>query len=88
MLMAHNPLRRQRSGRQMYVEELFPKLDLIFGIPGQSTSEWEDDLEQALALEPTHVSCYSLMYEPGTPLTGRLLVPINIMASFGEIPSS
>jgi len=26
MLMAHNPLRRARSGRRMYVEELFPKL--------------------------------------------------------------
>jgi hypothetical protein len=30
MLMAHNPLRRERSGRSLYVEELFPKLDMIF----------------------------------------------------------
>jgi anaerobic selenocysteine-containing dehydrogenase len=38
MLMAHNPLRRERSGRQMYLEELFPKLDLIFGIETRMSS--------------------------------------------------
>jgi oxygen-independent coproporphyrinogen-3 oxidase len=43
-------------------------LDLIFGVPGQTLSEWEDDLQQALALEPDHVSTYGLTYEKGTPL--------------------
>ncbi|MDY7109971.1 MAG: radical SAM family heme chaperone HemW [Planctomycetota bacterium] len=46
-------------------------LDLIFAIPGQTPAEWEDDLDAALALEPTHLSCYGLIYEPGTPLTVR-----------------
>jgi oxygen-independent coproporphyrinogen-3 oxidase len=46
-------------------------LDLIFGIPGQTLEEWEADLAAALALEPTHLSCYGLTYEPGTPLTAR-----------------
>lgn len=46
-------------------------VDLIFGIPGQTPAEWQDDLDRALALAPTHLSCYSLMYEPGTPLTVR-----------------
>ena len=46
-------------------------LDLIFGIPGQTLDEWEADLATAIALDPTHLSCYGLTYEPGTPLTAR-----------------
>jgi oxygen-independent coproporphyrinogen-3 oxidase len=46
-------------------------LDLIFGIPGQSLDEWQADLDNALSLAPSHLSCYSLMYEPNTPLTDR-----------------
>jgi oxygen-independent coproporphyrinogen-3 oxidase len=47
-------------------------LDLIFGIPGQTLAEWERDLDRAMDLGPTHLSCYGLMYEPGTPLTTRM----------------
>ncbi len=43
-------------------------LDLIFGVPGQSLSEWKTDLECALALEPDHLSTYGLTYEKGTRL--------------------
>lgn len=43
-------------------------LDLIFGVPGQSLSDWRADLAEALAFEPTHLSCYGLTYEKGTPL--------------------
>ncbi|MDO4553441.1 MAG: radical SAM family heme chaperone HemW [Bacillota bacterium] len=41
-------------------------LDLIFGIPGQSLSQWQSTLEQALSLEPEHLSFYSLQIEEGT----------------------
>jgi oxygen-independent coproporphyrinogen-3 oxidase len=41
-------------------------LDLIYGIPGQSSSGLERDLEEALALEPEHLSCYELEAKPGT----------------------
>ena len=47
-------------------------LDLIFAIPGQSLSQWQDDLEKAISLQPDHLSCYGLVYEPGTPLRHRL----------------
>ncbi|NNF42491.1 MAG: radical SAM family heme chaperone HemW [Phycisphaerales bacterium] len=47
-------------------------LDLIFGIPGQTVDDWADDLARALALEPDHLSCYGLTYEPNTPMTIRL----------------
>jgi oxygen-independent coproporphyrinogen-3 oxidase len=44
-------------------------LDLIYGIPGQSRSDLERDLDQALRLEPEHVSAYELEAKPGTRFT-------------------
>nr|MDQ3822609.1 radical SAM protein [Actinomycetota bacterium] len=41
-------------------------LDLVYGIPGQATAALERDLEEALALEPEHLSCYELEAKPGT----------------------
>jgi oxygen-independent coproporphyrinogen-3 oxidase len=42
--------------------------DLIFGVPGSTPEHWEFDLETALALGPSHLSCYGLVYEKGTAL--------------------
>jgi len=42
--------------------------DLIFSLPHQSLKRWESNLNQAIELQPTHISCYSLIIEPGTPL--------------------
>jgi oxygen-independent coproporphyrinogen-3 oxidase len=44
-------------------------LDLVYGIPGQSSSDLDSDLALALALEPEHVSCYELEAKPGTRFT-------------------
>ena len=44
-------------------------LDLVYGIPGQSTSDLEADLAEALELEPEHLSCYELEAKPGTRFT-------------------
>jgi oxygen-independent coproporphyrinogen-3 oxidase len=44
-------------------------LDLIYGIPGQEPSDLERDLDEALALEPDHLSCYELEAKPGTRFT-------------------
>ena len=44
-------------------------LDLVYGIPGQSSSDLDSDLTDALALEPEHLSCYELEAKPGTRFT-------------------
>ena len=48
-------------------------LDLIYGLPGQDMALWRDTVEQALRLEPQHLSCYGLKVEPGTPLDDRVV---------------
>ncbi len=45
--------------------------DFIYGIPGQSTSDLEADIEQALLLRPEHMSWYELEAKPGTRFTHR-----------------
>ncbi len=47
-------------------------LDLMFGVPGQEIPQWEEDVEKALSLHPTHVSAYGLKVEEKTPFD-RLL---------------
>ena len=44
-------------------------LDLVYGIPGQTASDLDADLTEALALEPEHLSCYELEAKPGTRFT-------------------
>ncbi|WP_374259525.1 radical SAM family heme chaperone HemW [Zoogloea sp.] len=41
-------------------------LDLMYALPGQTLTEAEADLAIALALGPTHLSCYHLTLEPNT----------------------
>ena len=43
-------------------------IDLIYGLPGQTMNDWHNDLKQAVALHPEHISAYHLIYEEGTPL--------------------
>lgn len=43
-------------------------LDFIFSWPGQTMTEWDADLATILDWNPEHVSLYSLIIEPGTPM--------------------
>lgn len=43
-------------------------IDLMFGFPGETMADWEQDLRRALKLGVEHISAYGLMYEEGTPL--------------------
>lgn len=47
-------------------------LDLIYGLPGQSSAGWRDTLQRALQLNPQHLSCYQLTVEPNTHLEVQL----------------
>ena len=55
-------------------------LDLMFGLPSQTVADVRETLEAAIALSPTHLSCYGLMVEEGTPIcrdiaAGKLALP-------------
>jgi oxygen-independent coproporphyrinogen-3 oxidase len=41
-------------------------IDLMFSIPGQAKATWQATLEQAIALQPEHISAYNLTYEEDT----------------------
>ena len=43
-------------------------IDLIYGFPGESLKQWDDDITAALSLGVEHLSAYCLSYEEGTPL--------------------
>lgn len=70
-------------------------LDFIYGWPGQSAERWRNDLTQILSgadgVVPQHLSLYSLIIEPGTPMadavTRGILSPADddTAADFAEI---
>jgi len=41
--------------------------DLMFGLPGQSLTQWRESLASVIEAAPDHLSCYSLTVEPFTP---------------------
>jgi oxygen-independent coproporphyrinogen-3 oxidase len=43
-------------------------VDLIFSLPHQTLDRWKENMEQAIALRPKHISAYSLIVEEHTPL--------------------
>ena len=46
-------------------------VDLMYGLPGQDLEGWKKTVENVLALQPDHISCYGLKLEEGTPLYAR-----------------
>ena len=64
--------------RQSGVKNL--NVDLMSGIPGQTAASWEKTLKEVTALQPEHISAYSLIVEDGTPFrdmqkAGKLSLP-------------
>lgn len=43
-------------------------VDLIYGLPTQTKSDWADTVSRILELHPEHISCYGLKLEEGTPM--------------------
>lgn len=46
-------------------------VDLMYGLPGQTVAQALEDLEQAVRLEPPHISWYQLTIEPKTAFAQR-----------------
>lgn len=44
-------------------------IDLIYGTPGLSNEQWEQNIAQAVRLSIPHLSCYALTVEPATALS-------------------
>jgi oxygen-independent coproporphyrinogen-3 oxidase len=51
---------------------LATSVDLIYGTPGESLSDWRESLDAAVELEPDHVSAYALVVEEGTRLATQV----------------
>ncbi|AXT84531.1 coproporphyrinogen III oxidase [Aeromicrobium sp. A1-2] len=67
-----------RWAREAGFEQL--SVDLIYGTPGESMADWRASVEQAIALEPDHISAYALIVENGTAFArkvrrGEVLMP-------------
>lgn len=63
----HSPGETIRAAEELHAAGLANfNLDLMYALPGQSVAGAISDIEQALALEPAHVSHYQLTIEPGT----------------------
>jgi len=78
-VQAFQPELLQVAGRSHTVEDILAALDLIHqasftnisldlisGLPNQTLEQWEESLQHAIALSPTHLSCYDLIVEAGT----------------------
>ena len=55
-----------RRLRQAGIDNI--SIDLMYGFPGETLSDWQHDIDAALALDVEHISAYCLMIEEGTPL--------------------
>lgn len=47
-------------------------LDLMYGLPGQTATQWQETIDRALALAPSHLSLYQLIVEEGTAIARQL----------------
>ena len=47
-------------------------VDLMFALPGQTAGEWDADIDEAVALQPDHISTYCLTFEEDTALWVKL----------------
>jgi len=66
----HDPkhiLESVAAAREVGLTDL--NLDFIYGVPGQSLERWRETLTRAIDTGVSHLSCYALMFEPGTALT-------------------
>ena len=67
---ASQALKAVETIREAGIENV--NIDLMFGFPDETITEWENDLRTAIEIAPSHISAYSLTYEENTPLYNML----------------
>jgi oxygen-independent coproporphyrinogen-3 oxidase len=68
----HDPARVPQVVQWAKDAGLQVSLDLIYGTPGESLTDWTASVDAALACEPDHLSAYSLIVEEGTKLARQI----------------
>ena len=68
----HNPDNVARAVEWAHAAGLATSVDLIYGTPGESLTDWEASLDAAIDLAPGHISAYALVIEPGTKMGAQL----------------
>ncbi len=69
----HNPANVPKAvawAREAGFEQV--SVDLIYGSPGESISDWQRTIDAALELEPDHISAYALIVEDGTAFARKV----------------
>ena len=81
MNRAHNAQEAQKCIEEAkhYFDNI--SIDLIYGIPGASFEQWQENVRMALDYKVPHISCYALTVEPKTALDSfikkGLVEPVN-----------
>ncbi|MEY4039941.1 MAG: hypothetical protein RLZZ52_809 [Actinomycetota bacterium] len=68
----HNPESVAPAVAAVQAAGLEVSVDLIYGTPGESLSQWRESLEAAIELATGHISAYALIVEDGTALERRI----------------
>jgi len=67
---AHDARQTFRMLREAGFENI--SFDMIAGLPGQTLVDWDRNLDEALLLQPEHLSLYLLEVHEGTPLAEQI----------------
>ena len=68
----HDPARVATAVAGAKAAGLATSVDLIYGTPGESPTDWRASLDAAVDLQPDHVSAYALVVEDGTRLAAQV----------------
>ncbi|MEP2936132.1 MAG: radical SAM family heme chaperone HemW [Gilvibacter sp.] len=72
MNRAHNATQAIESVKKAMQFFNNSSIDLIYGVPGMSISQWQENLQKAIDLGVSHLSCYALTIEPNTALANMI----------------
>jgi coproporphyrinogen III oxidase-like Fe-S oxidoreductase len=69
----HDPARPPQAAREARAAGFeHVSLDLIYGAPNETHTDWRATVDAALAAEPDHISAYGLTIAPGTRLHAQI----------------